>query len=96
MSDIEFEAEQGRRRAATIEAARPPPSEDLLWGAAAIAEFLGWTVDRVYYQVRKNADKKTPENEKLPIAKLGPKTMVASRKKLQRALAEKLATQATQ
>ena len=70
--------------------AQAPPAEDLLWGARAIASFLGWTIDRVYYQVRKNADKKTPENEKLPIAKLGPKTMVSSRKKLQRAINDTL------
>jgi hypothetical protein len=67
-----------------------PPADDLLWGAQAIADFLGVTVDRVYYLIRKKADPNTPENEKLPIAKLGRKTVVASRKKLQRAIADTL------
>jgi hypothetical protein len=79
--------------------ARAPPeekqaatlSDDLLWGGQAIADFLGLTIDQVYYLVRKNADPDTPENEKLPIAKLGRKTIVASRKKLQRALNDTLA-----
>jgi hypothetical protein len=65
-------------------------SADLLWGGQAIADFLGWSVDKVYYHIRKNADPNTPENEKLPIAKLGRKTVVASRKKLQRAIADTL------
>jgi hypothetical protein len=59
----------------------PPPSEDLLWGAQAIADFLGISIDRVYYLIR---------TKRLPIAKLGRKTIVASRKKLQRALADTL------
>ena len=54
------------------------PADDLLWGAAAIAEYIGVPVDRVYYMVRK---------KKLPIAKLGEKSIVASRKELKRALA---------
>ena len=58
------------------------PREDLLWGAQAIADFLGITIDRVYYLIR---------TKQLPIAKLGRKTVVASRKKLQRALADTLA-----
>jgi hypothetical protein len=53
------------------------PSDDLLWGAQAIADFLGVSVDRVYYLIR---------TKQLPIAKLGRKTVVASRKKLQRAM----------
>jgi hypothetical protein len=60
----------------------PPPSDDLLWGAAAIAEFLGISVDRVYYLIR---------TKRLPIAKLGRRSIVASKKKLQRALADTLA-----
>jgi hypothetical protein len=57
------------------------PSDDLLWGAQAIADFLGITVNRVYYLIRE---------KKLPIAKLGAKTVVASRKNLQRAITDTL------
>jgi hypothetical protein len=66
------------------------PSDDLLWGAQAVADFLGVSTDRVYYLIRKNANPKTPKNEKLPIGKLGRKTVVASRRKLQRAIADTL------
>jgi hypothetical protein len=52
-------------------------SDDLLWGAAAIAAELGAPIDRVYYLIR---------TKKIPVTKLGPKTIIASRKKLQRAL----------
>lgn len=55
----------------------PPPSDDLLWGGQAVADFLGVTLDRVYYLIRTG---------QLPIAKLGRKTIVASKKKLQRAI----------
>jgi hypothetical protein len=68
MSDIEKEKQAA-------------PADDLLWGAQAIADFLGISVDSVYYQIR---------TKKLPIAKLGRKTVVASRKKLQRAITDTL------
>jgi Helix-turn-helix domain len=68
MSDIENE------RQAT-------PSADLLWGAQAIADYLGVSVNRVYYLIRE---------KQLPIGKLGRKTVVASRKKLQRAITDTL------
>jgi hypothetical protein len=55
----------------------PPIGDDLIWGAQAIADELGIPIDRVYYFVRK---------KKIPAAKLGPKTIVASRKALRRAL----------
>ena len=55
----------------------PPPSDDLLWGGQAVADFLGVPLTRVYYLIRSG---------QLPIAKLGRKTVVASKKKLQRAL----------
>lgn len=58
------------------------PSDDLLWGAAAVAQFLGVSLDRVYYLIR---------TKRLPIAKLGRKSIVASKKKLRRALADTLA-----
>ena len=57
----------------------PPPHEDLLWGAQAIADFLGISIDRTYYLIRM---------KRLPIAKLGRKTVVASRRKLQRAFTD--------
>jgi hypothetical protein len=57
------------------------PGDDLLWGAQSIADFLGVSVDRVYYLIK---------TKRLPIAKLGRKTVVASRKKLQRALSDTL------
>ena len=57
------------------------PSDDLLWGAHSIADFLGISVNLVYYLIRE---------KQLPIAKLGRKTVVASRKKLQRAIADTL------
>lgn len=57
------------------------PSDDLLWGAAAIADFLGVSIERVYYEIRV---------KRLPISKLGKKTVIASRRKLQRAIAETL------
>jgi excisionase family DNA binding protein len=57
------------------------PGDDLLWGAQAIADFLGVSLDKVYYLIR---------TKRLPIAKLGRKTVVASRKKLQRAITDTL------
>jgi hypothetical protein len=52
-------------------------SADLLWGAESIADELGVTVDRIYYLIR---------TQKLPIKKLGPKLLVASRRELRAAL----------
>jgi predicted site-specific integrase-resolvase len=52
-------------------------ADDLLWGAQAVADFLGIKVDRVYYFIRTG---------RLPIAKLGGKTVIASKKQLKRAL----------
>jgi hypothetical protein len=54
---------------------RVAPQDDLLWGAQAIADFLGVPVDRIYYWLRIG---------RLPIAKLGSRTIVASRRKLLR------------
>jgi Helix-turn-helix domain len=65
-----------------IEKEKAAPGDDLLWGAQAVADFLGVSVDRVYYLIR---------TKRLPISKLGAKTIVASRKKLQRALNDTLA-----
>lgn len=43
-----------------IEDKQTTPGEDLLWGASAIADFLGVSVDKIYYLIRKNADPKPP------------------------------------
>ena len=58
------------------------PSDDLLWGAQAIADYLGISLDRVYYAIK---------TRQLPVGKLGRKTIIASKKKLQRAIADTLA-----
>jgi hypothetical protein len=58
-------------------AAGERPADDLLVGAAAIAAFLGVKEKHVYYAAR---------TKRLPIGKLG-KNLVASRRKLTRALA---------
>jgi hypothetical protein len=70
-----YQSEEAKRQAERL-------ADDLLWGAQAIADFLGVSVDRVYYLIR---------TKRLPISKLGHKTIVASRRKLARAIAEKLA-----
>jgi excisionase family DNA binding protein len=64
-----------------IEKEKPAPGDDLLWGAQAIADYLGVSTDRVYYLIK---------TKRLPIAKLGRKTVVASRRKLQRAITDTL------
>ncbi|HEY1490476.1 MAG TPA: hypothetical protein VGF90_05495 [Verrucomicrobiae bacterium] len=69
------------RKPTAIEDEQAAPRDDLLWGAQAIADFLGIPVDSVYYLIRR---------KRLPIGKLGPKTIIASRKKLQRALNDQL------
>jgi hypothetical protein len=51
-------------------------ADDLLIGAPAIAEFLGVKEDAVYHLVR---------TRRLPIGRLG-RNLIASRKKLQRAV----------
>jgi len=62
----------------TVDLAKPQPAinDDLLWGAQAIADEIGAPLDRVYYLIRK---------KKIPVTKLGPKTIIASRRKLRRA-----------
>ena len=75
-------SQKGRPQQARAPPAEYPPSDDLLWGGQAVADFLGISLDRLYYLIR---------IKRLPIAKLGRKTIVASKKKLQRALADTLA-----
>jgi hypothetical protein len=79
-----FAGEPGNYAPPSVEPPSPsqaPPAEDLLWGAAAIAEFLGVSVNTIYYYIRE---------KKLPISKLGKKTVLASKKKLLRALNDTL------
>ena len=59
---------------------KPQPaalSDDLLWGAQAIADEIGLSLDQVYHLIRM---------KRLPVTKLGPKTIIASRKRLRRVL----------
>ena len=51
--------------------------DDLIWGAGAIADELGVPLQRVYYLIR---------THRIPISKLGNKTIIASRRALRRAL----------
>jgi hypothetical protein len=51
--------------------------DDLIWGAQAIADELGVSVQRIYYLIR---------TQKIPITKIGNKTIIASRKQLRRSL----------
>jgi hypothetical protein len=50
-------------------------SDDLIWGAQAIADELGIPLQRVYYFIRIG---------KLPVNKIGTKTIIASRRQLRR------------
>ncbi len=51
-------------------------ANDLIWGAQAIADYLGCPRWQVYYLAR---------NGNIPVQKLGKKTMVARRSELDRA-----------
>jgi hypothetical protein len=59
--------------------AKPHDGEgDLLWGAKAIADHLRISLERARYLIR---------TQRIPVARLGPKTIIASRRRLDRALA---------
>jgi len=64
----------------TTESAKPPQRDDndILWGCQAIADYLGQPLDRVRYLIRKG---------RLPVARLGSKTIISRKKKLDRVLA---------
>jgi hypothetical protein len=51
--------------------------DDLLWGCQEIADYIGLSLREVQYLVRK---------EKLPIGRLGPKLLFASKRQLRRHL----------
>ena len=55
-------------------------NSDLIWGTPAIAAEIGKTLRETQYLIRKN---------KLPIGRLGPKTIFSSRKKLRQFLTPK-------
>jgi hypothetical protein len=52
-------------------------SSDRLWGGSAIAGHIGRTLRATYYLI---------ETGKIPVTKLGPKTITASKRKIDRAL----------
>jgi hypothetical protein len=56
-------------------------TEDLIWGTQAIADEIGKSLTETQYLIRTNA---------LPIGRLGPKTIFASRRQLRRRLTPKL------
>jgi hypothetical protein len=58
-------------------------SDDVLWGAKAIAEYVGLSLSEVQYLIR---------TKKLPIGKLGPKTLFASKRQLRQHLTPKTPT----
>jgi hypothetical protein len=55
-------------------------NQDLLWGTQAIADYLGKSLTEAQYLIRIGA---------LPIGRLGPKTLFASKRQLQRHLTPK-------
>jgi hypothetical protein len=55
----------------------PSLVDDLLWGTRAIANEIGRSLHETQYLIRIRA---------IPFAKLGPKTIIASRRQLRRAL----------
>jgi hypothetical protein len=55
-------------------------SDDLLWGTQAIADFVGLSLSEVQYLIREG---------RLPIGRLGPKTLFASKRQLRRYLTPK-------
>jgi hypothetical protein len=53
------------------------PRDDLLWGTQEIADFIGVSLSEAQYLIRE---------KKLPIGRLGPKRLFASRRELQKHL----------
>jgi len=58
------------------------PASDLLWGTQSIADFLGLSLHEAQYLIRKG---------ELPIGRLGPKTIIASKRRLQQHINDKCA-----
>jgi hypothetical protein len=61
-------------------------NDDLLWGTQAIADYIGKSLTETQYLIRINA---------LPIGRLGPKTLFASKRQLQQRLTPKITVGAT-
>jgi hypothetical protein len=55
------------------------PADDLVWGAEAIGQVLGINRERVYYLIKKKT---------IPVSRINVRTLVASRRKLQKWAAE--------
>jgi hypothetical protein len=76
MSDLSAQLEKAKR---------PPqaaPADDLVWGCEAIGAVLGVDRTKVYYLIKTNA---------IPVSRINKRTIVASRRKLQKWAAEVLA-----
>ena len=58
------------------------PTDDLLWGTQAIADYIGKTLTETQYLIRVKA---------IPVGRLGPKTIIGSKRKLRRHLNDKCA-----
>jgi hypothetical protein len=67
---------------AAIETQHPAVSDDVLWGAQAIADFIGKSLTETQYLIRTGV---------LPVGRLGPKTLFASKRQLRRHLTPKIA-----
>jgi hypothetical protein len=57
-------------------------TDDLLWGTQAIADYLGKSLTETQYLVRIKA---------IPVGRLGPKTIIASKRRLQKHISDKCA-----
>ncbi len=53
------------------------PSDDVLWGVPAIANFIGRSIHEAQYLIRTKA---------ITVGRLGPKTIIASKRQLRREL----------
>jgi hypothetical protein len=58
-------------------------TDDLLWGTQAIADYLGKSLTETQYLVRIKA---------IPVGRLGPKTIIASKRRLRQHINDKCAS----
>jgi hypothetical protein len=58
---------------------------DVLWGCASIAHYIGRTRSQTFYLIKKR---------RIPVKQIGPKTILARKSELDRALAKLEATDA--
>jgi hypothetical protein len=66
----------------TTKQQQPAASDDICWGAQEIADEIGKSLSKTQYLIRKGA---------LPVGRLGPKTIFASKRQLRRHLTPKTA-----